>query len=283
MNRRFPVRIGDDEGRIPTFPFDMICIPAKMWVEGGWLMWLRHETYTAAPSPDLLSDFLNVNSADDVLKFARRRGILGLCEKHGWPGWHSIHDNDFGRLKGRPCLPYRANDACGERIDDWLLYATQARAVLNLAARLHQSQPGEAGDWAPLGLLPRNCELSIAAQRKWLAQFIDDWIRCGRVRPQFKWEHEQPTVELSGSLYSAIGLQLMGTASGQRGVGWCASCAQWFRTSGRAPKRSQRNYCDECRKNGNARRHAVQASRADALRASRAEKRKSDATLPPSS
>jgi hypothetical protein len=282
MNRRFQTQIGDDEGRLPSFPSDMICIPAEVWVEGNWLRWLRHVDYTVAPPANVLSDFLNLSTAEDVLKFARRWGILGLCEKHGFPGWHTIHDNDFGALKGRPCLPYVSNGAYGERIDYWLFLVQRARAILDVAARLHLHQPGKEDDWMVI-LHPRHCEQSVAYQRRLLARLIDDWIRIGRVRPQFRWDNEQPTVELSCSLYSAIGLQLMSAASGQRGIGWCASCAQWFRTSGRAPKRSQRNYCDDCRTNGKARRFAVQASRADTLRASRAEKQKPGAALPPSS
>jgi hypothetical protein len=86
----------------------------------------------------LVFDFANLADAskDAFLEFARRWGVLGLCE-HKRPVFHQVP----------PCLPRRAGSEFVEPIAYWRNRARHIRAILNVKGSLKRDKLGARCDW----------------------------------------------------------------------------------------------------------------------------------------
>jgi hypothetical protein len=112
------------------------------------------------PSKGMLEDFVALADADEhkYLEYACRWGLLDLCKEHYAP---TSHNNNC-----EPIVPSRTHVFVttakaaeehretllseGEPISAWRDYARFARALLNIAARLHQEEIGTDEDWRTL-------------------------------------------------------------------------------------------------------------------------------------
>jgi hypothetical protein len=106
-------------------------VPVDLRLDGERLVWRQGESEApwVEPSPGLLEDFvaLREGSLEDVLSYARRWGVLHLCE-HGFPAGHPALYWPGSAVEAHPC-PFdsrgrltaeaRAWDAYRERLDKY--------------------------------------------------------------------------------------------------------------------------------------------------------------------
>ena len=193
------------------------------------------------------------------LDFAQRYGVLYLCP-HGIPAT-SPHG-----MSG--CRPSKS-----EPLSRWRHYARQARAVLRIAAALHQGGIGEDPDWKTLYAdNPEVCqeapwwERSNGADRMALSDIINEILVWGGVHLSLWWwptedrppdQPDSPTIYLDSSgVWGAVATQLIFAVAATRGIAVCSACGQPYRLQGRKPARGRRSYCPDCRQRGAARRDA---------------------------
>jgi hypothetical protein len=217
---------------------------------------------------EILWKFIRLHDApsDEILRFARKWGVLGICE-HSFPATHN--PPRMAKSKSHPaCTPLRLNaDNYWEPLQSWRDYSRQARGILRIAARLHQDKLGLKEDWEAVygedytvsGMAP---EAELIWQRLRLSFLVNDWLELGDVRPKFMWAGGGIGVSYYLTLFGVLASQLAFVISRDKGVGLCASCGEPYIPGRRLPKRNQRNYCrgPRCGKRG-ANRNAKRAQR----------------------
>jgi hypothetical protein len=122
-----------------------------------------------APGPGMLTDFVALAEAEEsrILAYAKRWGPLCICG-HGLPCSHNRHE----------CAPLPADARHPERkvfwepLASWRHYATEARAILHLAALSHDRKVDDDGGLArllsrpvPLPIPPRPLTAAEQARR----------------------------------------------------------------------------------------------------------------------
>lgn len=204
----------------------------------------------------LLEEFLGLGGqpGERVVAFARRWGVLGICE-HGLPSTHNPPPRPprVGTVPMTWCMPMRADKGWfWEPLDVWQRLSTQFQAVLNLAAQLHQGQLGSTDDWL---VLYYNMDIpvpwwtrKIRADRAVLTGVVNEWASISGIQIVSDWRGEKtPTIGLSGgSLFGALILQLTMAVSRTEGLCVCSGCGTTYVPS-RSPRADQRHYCDDCR------------------------------------
>ncbi len=96
-------------------------------------------------------------------------------------------------------------DGYFERFDDWRRLASEARAMLNIAAQLHTGNRGRPNDWGALRLhWPRDVTpaptdpthharaKASAKERLTLGGYLDTWLQWGLTRHAFDWRNGDP-------------------------------------------------------------------------------------------
>lgn len=133
-------RKSGDERPIST---GAIVLPDTVRQVGGYLVW-REGRRQVRPGVGLIVEFrrLHTASADEILDFARRWGVLGICD-HGLP---TSHHPD--------CLPTTRREGGNwyfqEPLSVWRRYSACADAVLNVAGEVALERNGRADDWRVL-------------------------------------------------------------------------------------------------------------------------------------
>jgi hypothetical protein len=201
-------------------------------------------------------------SLERILTFATFWGPLYLC-RCGCPITHPSggagHD-EWGDRK----YTY-------ERLDDWVKFARQIHAAIDIAGTAVHStkpKPGREEDWESLyEVIPdlrlyreslvkycRNNKKSLSwADRQMLLVGLNLWLWHAAVRPAVWWEPSGLEIRFAsgprgmGSLYGAILLQLVLAVARTAGVVYCAGCNELVFVNRRvAPNR--RRYCSRCGK-----------------------------------
>ncbi len=121
------------------------------------------------PSTGLLESFLKLGEPDadpaDILRYARRWGVLGICRKHRLPG---SHKTDFALSYCRPRCWNEDAAAGWEPIESWRHYAQIARSVVIVSRHLRK---GEVLPWKDAALRPLGRHLStrqiLTGRFKW--------------------------------------------------------------------------------------------------------------------
>ncbi len=260
----------DDPASEQLAPLAPWVLPERVAIEGDWLVYWPGERRTTGPGGGMLREFVDLAGAQlaAVERYAYRWGPLGLCKEHRLPHTHTAPSRfvaqQFGGLAAHrePCAPSVRLHGGGwqfsEPLSAWQSYARQARALLNIAARLHDGNPGERKDWKVLyegfGVVPSARPRGIALvlwERARLALFVSIWLELGNVRPVLTWWDEAAWV-LAGpglpgfGLFPALAVQLSLAVSATRGFATCSACGVWYPT-GRQPAAGRRRYCDKCR------------------------------------
>jgi hypothetical protein len=206
-----------------------------------------------------------------VLRFARRWGVLELCQ-HGAPLSHeglslpaSFAAPTFTHLPPEPCI-----QAGCEPVATWRYWARQARALSVVLRRLAEGQPGRTQDWLALaepppwdGSADQSIEALAAAQGAYLAEghgtvdferdtataALSTWLRMSGTAIQLGWSVRGPRVGVGGGqLAGAIGLALMLDGAGATAWVICPRCGTQHAPAtgkGRRPL-----YCEKCRSEG---------------------------------
>ncbi len=244
-----------------------------MEVQGDRLVWwltvgksLGEEVDAPA---DLLLRFVRLANAtpQPICNFASSWGPLNICE-HGLPDSHNPPPLALGGYNGhqwwcrwRGYHNRRAGKKDGdgwEPLAAWRLFAGQARAHLNIAAKLHNGKLGDASDWQMIYTQAGRTtpwwksigdDAGLALERRKLADCVNEWLLIGNVRPALTWgwgENRNSKVTLQGAgLFGALAVQLLMAVSRTAGLAICSSCGGPYAPQ-RRPRADRRNYCPDC-------------------------------------
>jgi predicted RNA-binding Zn-ribbon protein involved in translation (DUF1610 family) len=229
----------------------------------GWGEFLQGGRPYLAAQRGILNEFVRIKDAKGVGRFASRFGVLGLCA-HGLP---NSHDKQCG-------LMYVAerswNPVFYEPIDQWINFASCARAMLNVAAALHQGDTATESDWETIyrdadgrGDIHELVKLfrdRPTMAKGFLAGRVNSWMGIGDVAPLLHWgdpASTSPQFRLTGGTFGLLAVQLMVSVSKTNKVFSCDGCGEAYLRGGRRPTSGNRNYCTDCGKKG-ANRHRQQ-------------------------
>lgn len=207
-------------------------------------------------------------SPEQVAGFARRYGVLGLCE-HG----HPMHD--AGPL-GADGLPVHGpgDDSCrkialSESVAHWRTWAARAAAILTIAAVDAAGERVTADQWRAVGAgeprwlyWPARRPANSYSERLMLTGAVDRWIALGgvRVRADLGPDGQVLPVLAGDGLFGALGMQLLLAASRSGDLALCPKCMGAF-----SPEDRRRRHCDDC---ANTYKRRTEAARIRAKRAS---------------
>jgi hypothetical protein len=251
-----------------------------------------------SPNSQLLPDFLKLANASSheefafqVNWFANKWGVLNLCEEHQVP---VSHDRNC-----KPSIPYlkieaRFTDAkkltkdkriYSESLDIWRYYARFAKAMMNIAVRLHNNKIGLDEDWQILihyehvgesFIKERNKALSNANkneeeklckfERILIVDVVNTWLTLADLHPMMQWDDKnikivfKPSSSAYGSLFANIALQFMMSIGQQTSLAVCTGCGSHY-TPLRKPAIGRNCFCEQCRIDGVPAKYAMRASR----------------------
>jgi hypothetical protein len=247
-------------------------VPKDVQLDAEFLTWpvgATRVTYRR-PAPDMLRDFVRLcDSPRDsaVRAYARKWGVLGICERHGLPCSHG--QSTYGLYDGaEPCLPMLVTplppDGSDfrhkEPIAVWRLWSSKAKALLTIAAELNEERIPSVGDWQVLkelhdsGLGETEHELfmeTVANARVELAAEVDRWISYGQVHPHISWEAGKPRFTMAAgsgpNLFGMLALEIAyEVASPGKGIAVCCVCQHTYPRE-RRTSHNNREYCPGCR------------------------------------
>lgn len=269
-----------------------------------WDLWNIKKTYR--PGPGLLEEFAELADApnDTILMFAKRRGVLQLCEhdlpsSHNaapsggilWPQDPMAYCHERMRRRGGPFSTIKALTSapivCSEPIRVWRAFAREAGALVRLAAALHGGRQRAAADWHTIYARDPRVQAQLAGrstpwwshdrhrqnilmERMLIARKASDWIELGNVRLVSNWVGRVPGIQFAATmqgrmtLFGALALQLLFAISATPGLAICSACQASF-TPRRQPRLNQRSYCDDCRASGAPSRDAKRDERRRAV------------------
>ncbi len=244
----------------------------------------------------------------DVLRFAKRWGMLGLCE-HMLPASHRtqtrlwIMEAHWSSSPGDS--PWRSGADLHRRWEDesacalilaepvvvWQRFAREARALLAIAERVHRGEPASPLDWlAIIGREP-SWYPDVASDADWLGITVSRWLLLGDVRPWLDCQVEDWRI---GKRQRSLGLSDKGSSTIQGPPRIVLHTETLFGIIARelaltiarvsslslctgcgvpfTPKRSpppgRRSWCSDCRESGASKKQAVRDYRARKRRAS---------------
>lgn len=222
------------------------------------------------PALSLLTDFVGLVDApaDRLLSYARRWGVLEICE-HELPTSHNL-----GQPISPPggavtwCVALGRYDRLEQPeawwdgwapLTAWHFWSRQARAILNVAAEAHLDRSGSVADWKTI---------YEASGRDWIARdstgarvalghLLQEWLVLADVRPRVAWPASGPSMRLGGrGLFGAIAMQLLLSAWNTKGLAICSACGNPYAPR-RRPAREGRHFCEDCRQQGEHKRAAA--------------------------
>lgn len=193
---------------------------------------------------DLLGDFLRLDgeSPEAYLGYCRRFGMLRLCE-HGMPHLHGPG--------ACPALPE-------EPLGYWQYWSKRLRALLAVAARIYEGEPGRPGDWELLADDWSGVELGwdvgedVRTDRMALGARLDDLLTVTGATLSVVWapDGERPDLEIAGyGLFQNLARELVLTVSKVDGLAVCDGCGNPYSPT-RKPRPDRRNFCPGCRRKG---------------------------------
>ncbi len=251
--------------------------PVRLDLINGWLRFrleFDDETQPAqakAAPRDLLTRFMALadSTDEDVLRFAKRFAVLGVCQAHALPIGHGEPTFTMGdflagykpqllsdcKLGDAP-FPDATRLVAWESAADWRLWARRFTLVFDYASRL------KAGDTpkTPLNrpfLLgwarePAEARFEMAnpgyKNLPWLdvSRVINSWMLDARVTPRLVATSGHREMILSGSpkyAFPALALQLFQFIRGAELTYYCHGCNRDMPKRKRAPKTGQKAYC----------------------------------------
>jgi hypothetical protein len=218
-----------------------------------------------SPGPELLSKFLLLDgaSATEIVSFAKRWGVLGLCRHglmyphealYGARRWNRQVNCFPGRIKRSlvgPDYPGIYNYWLWEPLESWWRYVKTARAMLNVVAELRLGHPGRREDWLVLTPIPPNEAEGNIEKNPW--RYIDrqlrDWFSPRPVTLSFeineKGDLKLGLTRAATSLLEYLRLQLAFAIGRGGGLALCAACGQLY-TPNRRPNPNRSAYCLKC-------------------------------------
>jgi hypothetical protein len=233
-------------------------IPPDIRLDGEMLRYGEFSSrakWVVHPAIKLLDAFTRLATSEpgEVVGFARRWGVLGLCQ-HGLVADHERYPG----LADEPCrLQY------AEAVERWRYYADAMKRALEEGAKLR----GQRKLGAQSARATKRIEDFLLVCRRLVLYF-------GGLRPVLVVEGGRFEIKLSGASYStglaaALTTQFLFAVAGAAGIASCAGCGALFMPR-RRPAKNRRSYCTECGIRA-AWRYAQQRRRQDATRKQRRE------------
>jgi hypothetical protein len=231
--------------------------PPELWLQWAWPDPRNPDVPAQYVRGDVWKAFLDLGNANPhafaqkVLRFAKRWGVLGLCDLHHLPASHAVE-----------CMAeiYSPDWAGREDVRYWGVYVHWARAILSAAKILHDG--GRLQDSNLVGLyidqvlLPRDND--VEGQKWFISWQADRWLQLAGVRPIFTWGRfslgsyrslsQEPRVELyhGGTIFGVLAVQLaFATAARQPDTGLytCHNCGRPVARA-RGGRAAYRKFCD---------------------------------------
>lgn len=247
------------------------------------LHWKLGPTKKARPGEGLLEGFLVLSddrSGDRIARFARRWGVLAICE-HGLPYTHNApywdDEWDTQHVGDDFCLPLGIEhiDEGGEAwepLSAWRRLAETLQALLAIAVALQQDERPTRAGWQKIragweridagGIFgvrlqiggadpPWYGNLRTATRRVY--ELLNELLVIADVRPHAVFGGRGPAVKLGssrpfGGLFAALAVQTLMAACRSEGLYVCHGCGRPF-ALGPTERRRQagRNtYCPDC-------------------------------------
>lgn len=246
---------------------------------------------TAVSHQEILDSFVQIQNAGDVKKFARRFGVLELCE-HGLPATHSpsplwiTGPHRFIPGWNMELAPQEKWPYCvatrNESLTQWLAIAQYLKEILLAVLTVRNDEDEddikhvvtkalnirhnivthlEEDPWSLLtSLMPRKMEELTGKQtiigfgKKLCAYMISELLQWGGVTTSLVWSNsEESRLSFNNGLSGALALDLAAVSSKAHSVANCTICNRPYLPS-RKPQEGRRNYCGQegCRRTGNA-------------------------------
>lgn len=228
--------------------------------------------------PPCLLEFvrLNTDKAEDILAFAQRWGLMGICP-HGKPADHNPDCEPLQEDK-----PSERVRVYWEPLDDWRRLARQVRTILEVMSdmTLNTERVGKSQDWKTIVECARPAwaagfddSSSLRAQgvygpnESWhlttleweeshltaLGQCIENWLLYGGVGLSAYVERERPfgLLRLEPSVHNLAGvlaLQLANAATSRVGIYRCddPKCRKPYKPLSRRPREGESHFCPAC-------------------------------------
>ena len=232
----------------------------------------------------MLDAFVRIEAADAVLRFARRYGPLLLCSGGELLG--RDHRGEECALEVGP--PW---DRGVERIEHWMQWVDEARAIMRIKAALELKLPGDESDWenivtlGPLLSLMRGPGMGLPAPYPLWHEFapppakslahqpldkqldtlwwvVRHWLERGDIRPVFGSTDSGATVTLLAGTFGSLALRLFYALSGSTSTAICDGCGTPYFPE-RKPRADRMRFCPVCRQNGTAAKIQKRAQRGE--------------------
>lgn len=260
-------------------PSEQVWVPQEVEVVGDDLIWAPSGEQFKSPGFrfGMLDEFRSLHTAEsaDLAAYARKWGVLGLCE-HGLPWQHlsTIFSVQYG-VKGCELRPASCRPGSWflDSIAAWRRLSLAADAVLRLAAMIEGGAAFQSDEcWKRLltagpttkGGIPEWPSRSTNAKRRayeLLAQEIETWLAVGKTVPRCSWKPPRKGRDdgtrfrmTLGSrswpnLFPVLALKLMLAVSTEGGFAFCSTCPRSY-VPERRPSGTRNNYCPACREDG---------------------------------
>jgi DNA-directed RNA polymerase subunit RPC12/RpoP len=226
--------------------------------DGTWLTWNNESDQSRWRKPEkgMLDSFVRLDrgSAREVLRFARRWGVFGLCEVRQ----DAPESNQDIAMDGRRWRVSMDVPLIGEPISFWHMAARELRALLNIAAAAKLGRKGDPSDWRILGCPFDPTRDKIQDARFLVQSYLNEWIELGRVRLRIESRHGYNVADWDVQthydgfyqLFGALALQVVLVVSNADALYSCAGCGYpYIRSKAvwkRNPKPDQASYCRNC-------------------------------------
>lgn len=213
------------------------------------------ELDTHPENDGLLSGFLQLAEAsatpEDVLAYARRYGLLLLCE-HGRPWTHT--------LPYCPAVCHRE----GEPVEAWFQLARRLRALLAVAAALREGKTSRDADFElAFGFEWPGDERWPLLDQSELAAATNELLEEFGATIELIWPPDAQGPQLAVAAHGLarnLARQTAFFVVDSRGLWVCTGCGRPYRPE-RKP-RSENHYCPSCREDGTAARDRKRRQRA---------------------
>jgi len=241
-------------------------LPDEINLSEDWLTWkippVSHSANWVRCTDRTLEKFTRLESASDILSFARRYGVLGAKEiKPDAPR----HPNEL-RLQptsGRWCVSMRSGVAPAERepLWIWFLLIQQARGILRICAalkgRARDPKPaiGTEEDWRAVAGPGGPPIADVIDAQLWLSIAVNEWLRIGQVgfqlglakvaRMRANWTVQVGFGDGEYNLFGQLAYQMFLNVAGEK-LYVCSSCIHPYIREKKAPRAGQDNYCPDC-------------------------------------
>jgi hypothetical protein len=233
-------------------PLGAWLVPPGLDLQDGWLIYerrpirMKEQAVIAGIKQNFLFDFSELAEADDarILKYARKFGVLGLCQ----------HEKPLGHITRWPieglCTPVGGPVEYKERTEKWRFFSRGFRAVLRISAALHEGKPGDNEDWQNALSLPR---AAIRSSNPWehIAGIINLLMSWSAVHPYWS-ANSDGTMKIvfissvhESALFTTLLTELLFAITKTRGVLVCSDCGRLFLP--KQPARTGvRRFCGSC-------------------------------------